>query len=49
MNIEVKAILISALLTFIGIFNYECIAITLPYLSQSLGISSVFANWVYLL
>ena len=48
MNIEVKAILISALLTFIGIFNYECIAITLPYLSQSLGISSVFANWVYL-
>lgn len=48
MNIEVKAILISTLLTFIGIFNYDCIAITLPYLSSSLDISSVFANWVYL-
>ncbi|MDO5850355.1 MAG: MFS transporter [Methanobacteriaceae archaeon] len=48
MDDEVKAILISALLTFIGIFNYECITITLPYLSVSLGISSVFANWIYL-
>lgn len=48
MSDDSKAVLIATLLGFICVFNGQGITIALPYISSSLHISSVFANWISL-